>query len=71
MNNYILGIVSGEWVPVGMLGVLSVIDDGSCQVDGFCCCSKDGIAKACEKETEGACRVIERISENVVRVVLK
>ncbi len=60
-----------EWSPVGMLGVLSVIDDGSCQVDGFCCCSKDGIATACEKETEGACRVTERISENVVRVVLK
>ena len=60
-----------EWSPVGMLGVLSVIDDGSCQVDGFCCCSKDGIATACEKEAEGACRVTERISENVVRVVLK
>ena len=60
-----------EWAPVGMLGVLSVIHDGTCQADGYCCCNSEGIATACEKGTEGACRVIEEVSENVVRVILK
>lgn len=68
---YISRFERKEWAPVGMLGVLSVIDDGSCQIDGFCFCNTKGIATACEKEAEGACRVIERVSENVIRVVLK
>ena len=60
-----------EWSPVGMLGVLSVIQDGTCEVDGYCCCSDDGIATACEKNTEGAYRVIKKISDRVVRVVFR
>lgn len=56
-----------EWSAIGMVGVLSVRDDGSCQVNGYCKCSKDGIATT----SETGYRVIERVSDNIVKVVLK
>ena len=60
-----------EWSPVGMLGVLSVIQDGTCEVDGYCCCNSKGIATACEKNTEGAYRIIKKISDRVVKLVFR
>ena len=60
-----------EWAPVGMLGVLSVIHDGTCKVNGYCCCNSEGIATACDMDTKGACRVIQKMTDNVVRVILK
>ena len=59
-----------EWSAIGMLGVLSVRDDGTCQVNGYCKCIDGGIATACEKG-EGAYRVIKRVTDNIVKVVLK
>lgn len=59
-----------EWSTIGMLGVLSVRDDGTCQVNGYCKCTDGGIATACEKEI-GAYRVIKRVTDNIVKVVLK
>ena len=60
-----------EWSPVGMLGVLSVIQDGTCEVDGYCCCSDDGIATACDRNVESAYRIIKKISDRVVKVVFR
>ena len=61
-----------EWSAVGMLGVLSVRDDGSCQVNGFCRCADGGIATAAEKYVPGQTyRVIARVTENVVKVVFR
>ena len=59
-----------EWDTVGMLGVLTVYDDGTCQVNGFCKCNNDGIATACERGFD-TYRVIERVNENLVKVVFK
>ena len=59
-----------EWSAIGMLGVLSVRNDGTCQVNGYCKCTDGGIATACEKG-EGAYRVIKIVSDNIVKVVLK
>ena len=55
-----------EWSAVGMMGKLYVRDDGTCQVNGF---AKpiNGVATS---STTGM-RVIERVSDNVIRVVLK
>lgn len=58
-----------EWDAIGWIGVLSVRDDGSCIVGGYCKCADGGIATACEKG-EGY-RVIKRISDNIIKVVLK
>ena len=56
-----------EWDAVGMMGVLSVWDDGSCEVDRFCTCSDGGIATA----SDTGYRVIERVAENLIKVVMK
>lgn len=56
-----------EWDAVGMVGILSVRDDGTCQVNGFCKVAEGGIATA----SESGYRVIKRINENIVKVVFK
>lgn len=61
-----------EWAAVGMLGVLAVRDDGSCQVNGFCQCADGGIATVAEKYIPGQTyRVIARVTENIVKVVFR
>ena len=55
-----------EWDAIGMLGVLSVYDDGTCQVNGFCDVANGGIATA-----GSTYRVIARISENIVKVIFR
>lgn len=60
------------WAAVGMLGVLAVRDDGSCQVNGFCQCADGGIATVAEKYIPGQTyRVIARVTENIVKVVFR
>ena len=59
-----------EWAAVGLLGVLSLRDDGSCKVNGFCKPTHGGIATSSENDINSY-RVIERVSENVIKVVLK
>lgn len=59
-----------EWSAVGIVGVLSVYDDGTCQVNGYCKCADGGIATACERGFD-TFRVIERVKDNIIKVVLK
>ncbi len=54
-----------EWVAVGMLGKLLVRDDGTCEVDGFCAPSDDGIATKAER----GFRVLERTSEDQILIL--
>jgi len=56
-----------EWAKVGMLGVIAVRDDGTCQVNGFCKVAKGGIATA----SETGYRVIARTKEKIVKVIFK
>lgn len=61
-----------EWAAVGMMGVLAVWDNGSCQVDGFCQVAQGGIATAAEGYVPGMTwRVIERIAPNIVKIVFR
>ncbi len=60
-----------EWDYVGMVGVLPVRDDGSCIAGEFCKCGADGIAIHADAWGFGTYLVIERISDNVISVVLK
>lgn len=59
-----------EWDTIGMLGVLAVFDDGTCQVNGFCKCNNDGVATACERGFD-TYRVIERINDQLIKIVFK
>jgi hypothetical protein len=56
-----------EWSAVGMMGVLSVRDDGSCQVNGYCKVAEGGIATA----SESGYRVISRINDYIVKVIFR
>lgn len=60
-----------EWDYVGMVGVLPVRDDGTCEAGGWCCCGDDGVATSAETRGYDTYFVIERISDSVVRVLLK
>ena len=59
-----------EWDAVGMMGVLAVYDDGTCEVNGFCKCNNEGIATACEKGCDSY-RVIQRVNEHIVKIVFR
>ena len=59
-----------EWAPIGMLGVLTVYQDGSCTINGYCKCNDNGIATKCDNPKEGY-RIIKVINEKLVKVVFK
>lgn len=56
-----------EWSPIGMMGKLLVRDDGTSNVNGYCKPNDHGIATS---STEGY-RVMERVAENIIRVLVK
>lgn len=56
-----------EWDCVGLLGALVVRDDGTCTVNSYCKVTITGIATA----SETGYRVIERVSDNLIRIIFK
>ena len=56
-----------EWDAVGMLGVLSVRDDGTCQINGYCSLAEGGIATS----SESGYRVIKRVNDHIVKVIFR
>ena len=60
-----------EWDYVGMLGVLPVRDDGTCVPGLFCKCGAGGIATLSTERGVDAYMVIERVSDGVVKVILR
>ena len=59
-----------EWDAVGWIGVLSVRDDGTCTPAGYCKVADGGTATAAERGID-TYRVLERVSENIVKIVVK
>lgn len=56
-----------EWDTVGMMGVLAVRDDGTCQVNGYCKVAEGGIATT----ADSGYRVITRVNNHVVKIVFR
>ena len=56
-----------EWSAIGMMGKLLVYDDGTCQINGYCKPNDNGIAT---NSTAGY-RVMKRVSENIIQILLK
>lgn len=56
-----------EWDTVGMMGVLSVRDDGSCKVNGYCTVDNGGTATAA---VDGY-RVIKRVNDHIVKIIFR
>lgn len=57
-----------EWDAVGMVGKLVALDDGTCQVNGYCAPGDGGIATASEDKTRY--RVIKRLGEYHIQIVI-
>ena len=60
-----------EWDYVGMTGVIPVRDDGTCIVNGYCKCGKDGLATLATEKSDFTYFIKERISDNVVSVIIR
>lgn len=60
-----------EWCPVGMLGVLAVRDDGTCEVNGYATITDNAIATKYTGQNQNKYRVIKRNTENVVEIVFR
>ena len=58
-----------EWDTVGMIGKLHVRDDGTCQPNGYAKVGKNGIATLSDTKTN--MRVLRRITDNIVLVLMK
>ncbi len=57
-----------EWDAVGIVGKLVAIDDGTCDIDGWCAVGKEGIATKSEQQTRF--RVMSRLDKNHIKVFL-
>ena len=57
-----------EWDAVGLLGKLVAVDDGSCQMNGWCKVGEGGIAVHSEQCTPY--RVMTRLDETHIRVLI-
>ena len=55
------------WAVVGMIGQIRVRDDGTCQPGSYCKCNENGIATS----SENGYYVMDRIDENVIRILFK
>ena len=58
-----------EWAAIGIVGKLVVVDDGTCQVNGYCYPNVDGIATASQEKTNY--RVMERLDDTHIRIFIK
>ena len=58
-----------EWSAVGIIGQVVIVDDGTCQVNGYAKPSDNGAGTASEGKTPY--RVMERIDENHVLINIK
>lgn len=56
-----------EWGGVGLMGKLVLIDDGTCEVDGYCKPSEGGIATRSDEKTRF--RVMARLDELHIKVL--
>lgn len=70
-QKYISRLDRPEWAPVGMLGVLAIYTDGTPQVNGYCKCDPFGLATASELGELNSYRVIKKLADNIVQIILK
>ena len=68
-QNYVCRADRKEWDAVGMIGKLYVNDDGTCAVGDYAKVGANGIATKSESKTN--MRVMKRVTDNIIRVLLK
>ena len=71
---YINRNLRDEWVPVGLLGKLLVIDNGLCIVNHYCKVAADGTAEPYNPQSDGNIphwRVIKRFNDTKIFIIFK
>ena len=68
-QEYICRDVRPEWTVVGFSGFIVAVDDGTCQVNGYCTTGENGVLTM--SETRTAYRVMERKDDNHILVRIK
>lgn len=68
-QHYVPRSERAAWDVIGLMGKLYVRDDGTCEVGGYATVAADGLASSSTGRTN--MRVMERISDSIVRVLLK
>lgn len=58
-----------EWAAIGFIGKLVVVDDGTCQPNGYCKVTDNGTATNSTEKT--AYRVLSRLDGNHIKILLK
>lgn len=66
-ESYVSRLDRKEWAAVGLVGKLILVDDGTCEVNGYCVPANGG--KATKSET--GYRVLSRVDENHIKVLIK
>ena len=70
-KQYISRFDRAEWSPIGMLGVLAVLHDGTAEVNGYVTVNNEGIATKCTRDIRNSYRVIKKVSDKVVEVIFR
>ena len=58
-----------EWSAIGMLGKLIVIDDGTCEVNGYCKVADNGIAT--KSDGKSGYRVMARLDDTHIKILFR
>ncbi|MCM1329352.1 MAG: hypothetical protein NC253_07905 [Ruminococcus sp.] len=66
-ESYVSRLDRKEWAAVGLVGKLIVIDDGTCEVNGYCSPANGGIAV----KSETGYRVLSRLDETHIKILVK
>lgn len=70
-KKYISRMDRPEWAPIGMLGVLAVLDDGNCRVNGYATIGRGGIAVPAKEDSKFKYRIVGRRADDVIEIVFK
>lgn len=60
-----------EWDTTGLLGVMSIKDDGTCEAGKFCKCGANGVATLAEERGIDTFLVLRRVNDNIVKIIFR
>lgn len=66
-ESYVSRLDRKEWAAVGLVGKLIVVDDSTCEVNGYCVPANGGIAT----KSKAGYRVLSRLDENHIKILVK